>query len=178
MARPFSQVVESIDYLALQAEIDASQAHGRRRYWKSQFVSELTDDALDTFLTAGLRASKASSLVGGELISLGGAIGSVGEADTAFGHRDTAFDFLSVASWDDPAEDELQMGIARTFGQAMGPFGDGVYVNGLTNEGEDRVRAAYGPEKYERLVALKDEYDPENVFHLNQNIRPSKVVAT
>jgi FAD/FMN-containing dehydrogenase len=59
----------------------------------------------------------------------------------------------------------------------LSPFGNGAYVNGLTDEGEKRVRAAYGPEKYERLVALKDRYDPDNVFHLNQNIRPSKVLA-
>jgi hypothetical protein len=69
------------------------------------------------------------------------------------------------------------MGIARTFGEALSPFGNGAYVNGLTDEGADRVRAAYGPEKYERLVMVKDRYDPDNVFHLNQNIRPSKVLA-
>lgn len=177
MAHPVSEVVQAMDYLALQAEVDASQEYGRRRYWKSHFVRELPDEALDTFLAEGLAAAQASPLVGGEFVSLGGAISRVGENDTAFGHRDTAFDFLSLASWDDPAEDERQMSIARRFGDAMAPFGDGVYVNGLTDEGEDRVRSAYGPQKYERLVALKDKYDPENVFHLNQNVSPSKVGA-
>jgi hypothetical protein len=107
LARPVGELTQTIEYLTLQAEIDASQEHGRRRYWKSHLLPRLTDEAIDAFLSHGLSAVKASSLVGGELISLGGAISRIGENDTAFGHRDTAFDFLSVASWDDPAADDL-----------------------------------------------------------------------
>jgi FAD/FMN-containing dehydrogenase len=176
-ATPVAEVVEPMDYLALQAQVDASQEHGLRRYWKSHFISELPDSAVDAFLEAGLAAAQASPVVGAELVSLGGAISQVGEHDTAFGHRATAFDFLATAGWVDPGEDDFQMTTARRVGEAMAPYGDGAYVNGLTNEGEDRVRWAYGPEKYDRLVALKDKYDPSNVFHLNQNVRPSNGAA-
>jgi FAD/FMN-containing dehydrogenase len=99
----------------------------------------------------------------------------VDEADTAYSHRDAAFDFMTTTTWTDPAADEERVEGARRLAETMAAYAPGgVYVNNLGMEGSDRVRAAYGPAKYERLVALKHRYDPDNIFHLNQNIRPSR----
>ncbi len=110
----------------------------------------------------------------GNLISLGGAIARVGEDETAYSGRSARFDFLVATSWEDPAEDADRLAGARNYFDAMTPFLPGpAYINSLEDEGIDRIRAAYGPAKYNRLVALKRKYDPDNVFHLNQNIRPT-----
>ena len=79
-----------------------------------------------------------------------------------------------IADWQDRAEDSEHVAWARDFAAAMQPYATGVYVNNLGVEGADRVRAAYAPATYERLVALKDIYDPQNVLRLNQNIMPSR----
>jgi FAD/FMN-containing dehydrogenase len=79
-----------------------------------------------------------------------------------------------VASWTDPAEDHPRMAAARRYAGAVEPFASGVYVNALGDEGEEGVQRAYGADKLARLGALKDRYDPENVFHLNHNIRARK----
>jgi FAD/FMN-containing dehydrogenase len=92
---------------------------------------------------------------------------------TAFSHRDANYLFHPISVWQDPADDERLIATNRAFADAMRPFGTGgAYLN-FTPEA-DRVRDAYGDEKYERLVALKDKYDPDNVFRMNQNITPSK----
>jgi FAD/FMN-containing dehydrogenase len=96
----------------------------------------------------------------------------VGEEETAFGHRDALVEFVGVANWTDPREDEARLTAARRYGAAVEPFASGVYVNDLADEGEAGVQRAYGPDKVARLAALKDRYDPDNAFHLNHNIRP------
>jgi len=94
-------------------------------------------------------------------------------AATAYAQRDAAFDCFPISIWDDPAADEANKRWAREFSVAMQPFSTGgVYVNNLGDEGEDRVRAAYG-ENFTRLAVLKRQYDPTNFFNLNQNIKPS-----
>ena len=104
---------------------------------------------------------------------LGGAIRR-GSADTAaFGHRHGAFDFAILTVWSDPAETDEHVTWAREFCSAMEPHAIGVYVNNLGVEGADRVKAAYAPATYERLVSLKNTYDSDNVFRLNQNIVPT-----
>ena len=105
---------------------------------------------------------------------LGGAFARVGPDETAFGHRDSRFLFNVVSMWEDPATDDANIGWARGFHAALEPFAtDGVYVNFLSDEGDDRVRAAYGPKKYARLASIKAKYDPDNFFRLNQNIKPT-----
>jgi FAD/FMN-containing dehydrogenase len=104
---------------------------------------------------------------------LGGAISRPGIDTAAFGHRDAVFDFAILTVWQDAAEDAEHLTWARDFAAAMQPYATGVYVNNLGVEGADRVRAAYAPATYERLVALKDLYDPDNIFRLNQNVTPS-----
>ena len=102
-----------------------------------------------------------------------GAASRLDPAATAFRHRDEHYDFLILSQWADPTESEENIQWTREFFEAMEPFFEsGVCVNNLGEEGEDRVREAYG-EHYERLVALKDKYDPANLFCLNQNVRPT-----
>ena len=98
---------------------------------------------------------------------------AVPDEATAFSHRDAAYLFHPITMWSDPADDERLIAATRAFADAMRPFGTGgAYLN-FTPEA-DRVRDAYGEEKYQRLVALKDKYDPDNLFRLNQNILPSR----
>lgn len=170
---PRVKVGEEMSYLRLQGLADASQRAGLRRYWKGSFATALTDAGLEAFMARGTQAGDPAPSWNGELISLGGAVARVGEDETAYSGRDAAFDFLTLCSWEDPAEDEVRLAGARHYWDTMKPFTSArAYVNSLEDEGSARVRDAYGASKYERLVALKRRYDPDNVFHLNQNILP------
>jgi FAD/FMN-containing dehydrogenase len=183
LGTPVAEVVDEISYLELQTGGDQSMRHGLRRYWKGNYLRELPDEAIDVFLERGAgagsaggdgRAQEADGLLpNGSFQAYGGAIGEVGAGDTAFSHRDAVLEFVSVASWEDPAEDEARIAAERRYGSSMERFSSGVYVNGLADEGASGVRHAYQAETLARLTALKDRYDPDNVFHLNHNIPPS-----
>jgi hypothetical protein len=158
--------------LELQTMDDEAHRPGLlRRYWKGHYLRDLGDGAIQAFLSRGDDGSGTPMLPSGSLQSYGGA---VGDHETAFGHRDALVEFVAVAAWTDPAQDQARMAAARRYGAAVEPFASGVYVNDLTDEGHQGVRRAYGPDTLERLVALKGRYDPGNVFHLNHNIRPGK----
>jgi len=158
-------------YTALQSGSDAAYPSGQQNYWKSHYVDEISDAAIAAIIEHAPRMT--STLSSFYFQHLGGAIRHGGPDSAAFGHRDAAFDFTILAVWRDPTEDAEHVTSARDFFAAMQPHATGVYVNNLGTEGADRVRAAYAPATYERLVALKDSYDPLNVFRLNQNIAPS-----
>jgi hypothetical protein len=144
-----------------------------RRYWKGHYLRDLDDGAIQAFLSRGGDGNGDPALLpSGSLQSYGGAIATVGDDETAFSHRDALVEFVAVAGWTDPAQDQMRMSAARRYGAAVEPFASGVYVNDLTDEGEAGIRRAYGPDKLARLAGLKDRYDPENVFHLNHNIPP------
>ena len=169
---PLADVVGPMPYTALQTMFDQSYPEGRRNYWKSHFFEDLGDEAIDFVVEHASRMAPPFSSF--YFVHVGGEINRIGEDATAFGHRDANFDFAILGQWTEPAEDDEEIGWAHDFWAALEPFSLGtVYVNNLGEEGEERVRAAYKPEKYERLVALKDRYDPSNLFRLNQNIRPS-----
>jgi FAD/FMN-containing dehydrogenase len=165
-----------MSYRQVQTMLDAGSPPGRRNYWKSSFLDALPDGAIDA-LVACFRERPAP---GAQIIleCMGGAVARVGSDDTAFGHRTSAFNFLAAAGWTDPAGDEAHLAWVRATWRAMQPFAaEGVYVNYLGAEAEEggaRVRAAYGPGKYDRLVALKTGYDPHNLFRMNQNVRPAR----
>jgi FAD/FMN-containing dehydrogenase len=153
------------------------------RYWKGHFLRELADQAIEAFVSRGAGQGDGrvdgdpAGLPSGSLQGYGGAIAAVGDDQTAFAHRDALVEFVAAASWTDAAEDQARMAAARRYGAAVAPFASGVYVNALTDEGAAGVRRAYRSDKLARLVALKDRYDPDNVFHLNHNIRPSQARA-
>jgi FAD/FMN-containing dehydrogenase len=170
VARPISLVEERKSYVELQSQADVPMAHGMRRYWKGHFIDDFTDAAIDAFLGRG---GSDGSVPSGSIETRGGAIGRVPEDDTAYSNRDVLFDFLTPDRWTDPSEDEARIGGIRRYADAIAPFARGVYVNSLLGEGQEGVRSAYPDAKLVRLVALKDRYDPENVFHFNHNIRPS-----
>jgi FAD/FMN-containing dehydrogenase len=177
LGRPVAQRVEEMTYLELQSIDDDGHRHGlRRRYWKGHYLPHLPDAAIDAFLSQGVSdpdgVGDRSMLPAASLQSYGGAVASIADDESAFSHRNTMVEFVAAAAWTDPAEDEPRMAAARRFGAALEPFASGVYVNVLGDEGDEGVRRAYGPDKLARLAALKHRYDPDNIFHLNHNIRP------
>jgi FAD/FMN-containing dehydrogenase len=169
--RPLADFVAPMRYTSLQSASDASYPAGQFNYWKSHFIDEIDDDVIATVTEHA--QSMPAPLSSFYFQHLGGAIARGGIERAAFGHRDAEFDFTILASWQDRADTEAQVGWARDFSAGMQPLATGVYVNNLGVEGEGRVKAAYAPETYRRLVELKDVYDPENVFRFNQNITPS-----
>jgi FAD/FMN-containing dehydrogenase len=168
---PVADMVQPMPYVRAQSLIDEAFPSGRFNYWKSSLLNSLNDTAIDA-LVAGFESvvSPYSSVL---IEHLGGAVSQVGEAETAFPHRAAAYDVVIMPMWADPAESPQHTRWADDLWQKVRPFSTGgVYVNYLNNEGEDRVRAAFGA-NYQRLTALKNEYDPANLFCWNQNIRPS-----
>jgi FAD/FMN-containing dehydrogenase len=168
---PAVDLLGPMPYVAVQQLFDASMPFGRQVYLRSDHVTGLGDAVIDALLA---QAAKVTSPLSTAIVwPLGGAVARVGEHATAFGHRDTPFDVIVFSIWTDPQEAERHLQWGRDFGAAMRPFSRGVYVNEMGVEGEERVRAAYNPQSYARLVALKTKYDPTNLFRMNQNIPPA-----
>jgi FAD/FMN-containing dehydrogenase len=171
-----AETIEEMSYAELQTSGDSGMVHGTRRYWKSHYLEQLSDEAIAAFVSRGL-PSGSPALDGVEPTGFfqvfGGAIGQVGSDETAFSHRDARFEFVTMAGWDDPAEDGVRMDAARGIAAAIEPFASGQYVNGLADEGSGGVERAYPQETLARLRALKQRHDPDNVFRGNHNITPS-----
>jgi FAD/FMN-containing dehydrogenase len=159
-------------YVAHQAMFDAAYPHGRHYYWKAWKLPPLTDAAIDVMVEHASAISSPLSAI--PIFTLGGAVGRVVDDATAFTGRGAAHDINVVASWlpDDP-EPDRHKAWARTTWEALRPFGQGVYVNFLSDEAQSHVKVAYGDQKYNRLAELKSKYDPTNFFRFNQNITPS-----
>jgi FAD/FMN-containing dehydrogenase len=167
---PQADNIEPMAYTTLQSAPDAGFPPGRRHYWKSSYLKELSEEAIEVM--AEYVSEIPSPATGVGLQQMHGAASRVDPTATAFPHRDEHYDFLILSQWADPAESERNVEWTRSLFEAMEPyFEGGVYVNNLGDEGEDRVREAYGA-NYERLLALKGKYDPTNFFRLNQNIKP------
>jgi FAD/FMN-containing dehydrogenase len=171
---PLADHIGPMAYTALQSMYDAGAPPGVHHYWKSNSLTELSDDAIDTMVAHCV--TRPSPRCGMALGQLGGAVSRVGQEETAFNHRNVRYDFISDGACTDPADAAACVQWARAFWEAMQPFSTGgVYVNYLgqeADEGTERVKAAYGSAKYARLVTLKNKYDPTNFFRLNQNIKP------
>ncbi|GLH98107.1 FAD-binding oxidoreductase [Phytohabitans aurantiacus] len=178
LGRPVASRVSTPSYLELQRRDDSSGGHAYRRYSKAHYLRRFSTAAIEAFLLrGGTDLSGDRYLPGVGLQAYGGAIADVPEADAAFSHRGTMFEYGAGCRWTDPAEDDARMAAARAAGAALEPYASGVYVNSLTADeladGQRGVRRAYSPAKLARLTAVKTAYDPANVFHLNQNIRPA-----
>ncbi len=176
LGRPVAERITESSYVELQSIGDESHHHGKRRYSKGHYLTDLTDAAIDAYLSRGAADGSgpdASLRANGGLQAYGGAIADVGDDESAFSHRHTLVEFGCSTTWMHPAEDQSRMAAARAYGAAVEPFASGIYVNTITDEGDVGVQRAYGEPKLRRLAALKDRYDPDNVFHLNHNIRPS-----
>jgi hypothetical protein len=154
-----------------QAMFDPTFPHGRWYYFRSRDVAELSDGLIDVVVDHGLRIN--SPHTGFPIFHLGGAIADVGEDQTAFNGR-SAGHTVNINGISETSEGfEEQREWVRGFSSVLEPFQTGVYVNFLMDEGEERIRDAYGAEKYDRLKDLKRRYDPDNFFRLNQNIPPT-----
>ncbi|MHB8567381.1 MAG: FAD-binding oxidoreductase [Nitrososphaerales archaeon] len=169
---PVADIIQPLPYSVLQTMLDEAAPAGMQNYWKSAYVSDLGDDAIDTIMSFGNRIT--SPLSGIHIHQLGGTMRRIGDDATAFGHRDAPFALNILSCWQNPSDDSKHTKWARDFFAAMQKFATGVYVNFMGEEDSGRVKEAYGEEKYKKLVSLKNKYDPENFFHLNQNIKPSK----
>jgi hypothetical protein len=157
-------------FLAHQAMFDPSFKHGWHYYVRSCDVAELNDDVIDITIDNVSRIeSRISSLA---LWQMGGAVARVGEDETAFNGRNAGHTFNINGNSETGEGFEEERAWARKLWSDLEPWHSSVYVNFLMEEGEERVRQAYGAAKYERLKALKRMYDPDNFFHLNQNIKP------
>jgi hypothetical protein len=152
---------------------DAGAPHGIHSYWKSEYLAGLDDGALDALAEGAAAMVSPFSQV--HVHHVEGAVARADAAATAIGRRDAPFIANVIGMWADPALQEDEIAWVREQSGRLRPHSTGgAYLNFLDgDEGDERIRAAYGREKYERLVALKDRYDPDNVFRLNQNIRPS-----
>lgn len=169
---PIMDSMGALPYCEINTMLDGGFPRGARNYWKSSFLHDLSDDAIRTMIDcfAGCPASLSAVV----LEHLHGAVTRVGAMDTAFPHRAEGYNLLVVSQWTAPRDDEASIQWARQSYGAMTPFaGSGRYVNYLDNDEEGAaVSAAYGP-NYPRLRTIKAKYDPDNFFHMNQNIRPA-----
>ncbi|WP_227010463.1 FAD-binding oxidoreductase [Pelagibius marinus] len=172
--QPLLDTFAATPYRRIQTLFDAGSPPGLRYYWKSSFLDSLPAEAAETVVAQARKSPSPSSKVFVEF--LGGAVSRIPRESAVFDHRGSSYNLLIIGGWENPAQDEANRTWVRETWQAMKPFeSEGVYVNYLgteSDEGGNRLAEAYGPGKYERLVALKRKYDPTNLFRMNQNIRP------
>jgi FAD/FMN-containing dehydrogenase len=168
---PIADMTQPIPYTEHQKQADDLYCAGHRNYWKSNCYDEISAGFIDTVMEYTASIPSRYSTVFFEW--MGGAIAERTHDATAFPHRDRAFAFTVAPKWTDPNRDDEHIRWAREFHQALEPYAaDGVYVNYLSGDESERVSEAYG-ERYDRLHALKNEWDPENLFQMNQNIEPT-----
>jgi hypothetical protein len=167
---PVLDLCEPKPFLELQAMFDPTFLPGRWYHFRSCDLGELTEDVIDTLAIGAQRTRSPHSTLA--LFNLGGAVSRVGEEDSAFSGRGSGYTVNINGCTETVDGFEEERNWVRDLWSALKPYHAGVYVNFLMDEGEDRIRAAYGPRKYARLKALKRRYDPDNFFRLNQNIPP------
>jgi|TARA_B110001454_G_scaffold57469_1_gene56171 FAD/FMN-containing dehydrogenase len=164
-----NDTIGPVSYVKLQSMNDWTQPFGTKYYNKSGFLRELSDDALDLILDVFLGASRPFSLF---LTLEGGAIGRVAANATAFPNRDALYWLAISGQWDDPALSEGQIRVMREQWLRLQPLTHGFYTNSAMNESDKRYKSNYG-KNFERLTALKNRYDPHNLFRLNANVAPT-----
>ena len=169
---PAVDLIQPMPYVAFQAMLDGSAPPGMRSYWRGEYMDALTDGAIETYAQRAPDVARAGVPFSQMLFfRIGQGVKAMPDEQTAFAHRDAEYMFHPISVWADAADDERVIAANRAFCDAMRPYTTGAPYLNFT--GEDRVREAFGADKYARLVALKDRYDPDNLFRLNQNIRPS-----
>ena len=168
---PLVDMVQPMPYSARQHMLDDSAPHGPRRYWKSGFVRDFSDDVIDVF--AEHSGNLISPMTAIPIFNFHGAAARVAPEATAFPHRSHQWDIDIVSQWLDPADDERQVEWTRQFWNDLEPFaGDTIYMNHLSADEPSRVESAFGS-NFLRLQQVKRDYDPDNVFRLNHNIPPA-----
>ena len=163
--------VGTIPYPALNSAFDALYPPGGlQHYWKANFVRELTDEAIDAHLEHGPEVPVVNSTV--HIYPINGVCHRVAADETAFAYRDATFATVVAGMWPDAADNDANIKWVRDYYDAVAPLSEeGGYVNFMSGDDQDRIRANYKG-NYDRLAEVKRKYDPDNLFHLNQNIRP------
>ncbi len=169
--KPALDFVGPIPHPALQSMFDGLYPPGLQWYWRAHFVNELSDEAIAEHVRFGATLPSMHSTM--HMYAINGAASRVGKQDTAWNYRDATWAQVMVGVDPDPANKEKLIRWTKDYYDALRPYSAaGAYVNFMMDEGEDRVKATYG-DNYQRLVAIKDKYDPQNLFRVNQNIKPS-----
>ncbi len=170
---PVVDLIKPQAFMAHQKFLDSGQPWGRQYYWKSDFFDSIGDETIDRAVKNWERIT--SPLSSTLIMHLGGAARDIPVEATAVGHRNAEYVMAIQAAWEKPSESDRHIGWAKGFFNDVQPLSSGNgYINFQTeDEGDDRVRQAYPPAVYERLVAVKNRYDPHNMFHLNKNIAPA-----
>ena len=173
---PMADMISPSSYLQMQAFFEPFFPPGRHTYVKSNFLRALSDEAIDT-MGEWAGTSPSPYTFAPFVEHWHGAACRVGVADTAFPHRQYSWNFMAWSTWPNPADSEKNIRWTRECWAAMQPFLiEGSYVNYVSDEGETFARAAYGP-NYDRLVSLKNKYDPTNLFRMNHNIQPTHAAS-
>jgi FAD/FMN-containing dehydrogenase len=169
--RPAVDMMGPVAYADFQCSID--DPPGYRNWWTAEYLHDIPDEALEAINRQGL-ATPSPGPAQTFIVPWGEAVARAGEDDSPLTQRDATWVVHPFALWEDPADDDDVIGWARGFRDELRRFSSGgTYLNFIGDEGEDRVRAAYGAEKYARLARIKAQYDPDNVFRGNQNIVPA-----
>lgn len=169
---PLFEHVGPMPFPALQSMFDPLLPAGLQQYWKADFLNELSDGAIDANVEYGPRVPTFNTAV--HIYAVSGAVHRVGKRDTAFSYRDANFVEVIAAVYPDPADTPKNKAWVQDYWSALHPHSaGGAYVNMMgEDEGEDRIKASYG-DNYARLAEIKRKYDPKNLFHMNQNIKPT-----
>jgi FAD/FMN-containing dehydrogenase len=169
---PVADLVAPMPYTAWQSFFDAAFPAGRQNYWKSSLLKSYSDEAIDTIVEYASRMTSPFTTI--FMHHYHGACSRVLPEATACGRRDAGHDVLILANWTDPAEADVHVGWTRDFYKALQPYAASTaFINFLSHDEDlERIRGAYGV-NYDRLVEVKNTYDPTNFFNSNQNIRPS-----
>lgn len=168
---PIADLFQPQPYVALQGMLDATAPPGRRNYWKTAYLHELSEEGIDRLVEHAAKMTSPLSAL--HLSHLQGAVSRVRADETAFGARDALFAVNIIATWQEAPESDRHIAWARDGWEALRPYTwGGGYVNFMGDEDRDQVKAAYAG-NYDRLAAIKRKYDPSNIFKFNQNIPPS-----
>jgi hypothetical protein len=169
---PVDDSIQPMPYTALQSARDEGFPSGRLHYWKSGWLRDISDGAIETLMQ--FIPQMPSSVSGIGLQQMHGVASRIAPSATAFPHRAEQYDFLILSQWSDATDSDRNIEWTSALFQAMQPhLEESVYANNLGDEGPARVKAAYG-QNYPRLAVLKGALDPDNLFRANQNIDPSQ----
>jgi hypothetical protein len=166
---PIADVLIPKPFVVHQSMFDAGQPIGGYYYWKSHYFDELSDEAIDLIVKRGAAITSPMSILA--TVHLGAAVSRVGEHETAYPNRQSPYVMNVNGSWADPSTTETNIAWVRETWDALVPYATGARFANF--EAEDQAFAIYGEEKYQRLVEIKNKFDPQNFFRLNQNIKPT-----
>ena len=170
VAPVFAEHVGPMPYPALNSAFDGLYPPDLQHYWKANFVKELTDDAIAAHIEHGSKVPAMTSTM--HIYPINGAVHNVASDDTAFAYRDANFATVIAGMWPDPAQNKDNIKWVRDYYDATAPLSEeGGYINFMAEDDQSRIKANYKG-NYNRLVQAKKKYDPDNLFHVNQNIKP------